>query len=362
MQTQTPIASVLSKIDFAISYSPTVELMACLHAISDLQNHRDIQPYADAVLKTMPPDRIEQLQTFSKDTLNWRLAMDLSCLFEQKEIDSVTYFFHSLDAVDSAEFAALMLSGLISADEVRALRKSKKALDSWDYQQITPFVDPKLAYKFITDDGSMRHELVSFLSWFWSVYFSKEWNRIGIFEMDAINTERQLLNVLGPLRYLESCHEYLELGNTTIAAKDRPWLSYPIKTLKKVRVILSAYVAPHLMLNHVDGELTVYKAINITQKPSALASTVIFKFLKAIDSRTKLLILQHLKDHPKTGKELADLLNVAPSTISVHLKALRDAELIYPNPVGNAVYYHFLKENYHAQLAYLEGIFETKFL
>ena len=41
----------------------------------------------------------------------------------------------------------------------------------------------------------------------------------------------------------------------------------------------------------------------------------------------KLKILAELNVSPKTTKELADILQVAPSSISVHLRAMRDADL-----------------------------------
>lgn len=362
MQPQNNVSTLLSDKKITVSYSPTVELMACLHAVAEVEHHPQIDSFAKSVLNQMPEDRTAQFNSLSKDTLNWRLAMDLSCLFEQEEIDSVIYFFRSLDNVRPAEFAAMMLSGLISVKEIEDLRASKAKLDSWDYHQVVPFVEPDLARKFILDDGSLQHGLISFLSWFWSVHFSKEWNRIGIFEMDAVNTERQLLNALGARQYLQLIHQNLDINETTISAVDRPWFSYPMKDIKKINIILSAYTNPHLMLNFVDGELTIYKPVDITQKPSALASNEIFKFLKAIDSKTKLLILQNLKESPKTNKELSDILDIAPSTVSVHLKTLRDAELVYPQPVGKAIYYRFLKENYHAQLAYLESIFNSQLI
>ena len=51
---------------------------------------------------------------------------------------------------------------------------------------------------------------------------------------------------------------------------------------------------------------------------------------------------------------------MAPSSISAHLHQMREAALVHPQRVQNAVYYHFLYENYQANIAYLAHIFETR--
>ena len=82
------------------------------------------------------------------------------------------------------------------------------------------------------------------------------------------------------------------------------------------------------------------------------------RFRKAIAGESKMRILRELYQSPKTTKELSDLLGIAPSSISEHLKVLRDAELIYPQRVQNSVYNRFLYENYQAFVSYLATYFE----
>ena len=354
----TARARNLEHIPVSIYYSPNVELMASLHAIADIENHPRVRPYADEVCSTMPSDRLEQMRRLSDLTVNWRFAMDLVSIFEKKEIDETAEFLLSLDNVPKSEFAAMILSDLVSPERIEALRTSSQALEEWDGREIEHHLDLGLARTIIADKGNIQHSLTSFISWYWTSYFSREWNRIAVPEMETMSLDRQLLRSYGTEQYLRSCHPNLVIDSSRIYAADRPWLSYDISRIERINVFLSAYVAPHLMLNFSKGQLVIYKPININDRPPALISDKVFTFIKAIGSETRMDILQELSAAPMTNKELAERLGIATSSMTAHLKLLREAELIRPQQAKTSSPYVFLKENYDAQLSYLKGIFD----
>ena len=121
---------------------------------------------------------------------------------------------------------------------------------------------------------------------------------------------------------------------------------------------VSAFTGERLMFNLIDGNLSVCKGVSLSSTRSTAVSSGILNFLRAINGDTKLKILEELYKEPKTTKELSDILGIAPSTVSVHLKMMREAELIYPQRVQNQVYNRFLYENYQAFLVYLLKYFE----
>ena len=112
------------------------------------------------------------------------------------------------------------------------------------------------------------------------------------------------------------------------------------------------------MINCIDGCLTIFKGVTFGQATAEIPPEIEL-FLKAIGSPMKLKILAELNVSPKTTKELADILQVAPSSISVHLRAMRDADLVYPQRMKNEVYYNLLYENYQAHLSFLVHLLDT---
>ena len=109
-----------------------------------------------------------------------------------------------------------------------------------------------------------------------------------------------------------------------------------------------------------DGQLCGWKF-----EKSIIRSRVkgVYKELNAIldGSASEELLAKYdgLTDDIALMKELADILQVAPSSISVHLRAMRDADLVYPQRMKNEVYYNLLYENYQAHLSFLEHLLDT---
>jgi ArsR family transcriptional regulator len=63
-------------------------------------------------------------------------------------------------------------------------------------------------------------------------------------------------------------------------------------------------------------------------------------FLKVLGDKTRLSILQLLKEEEKSAAQLEDELDKSQSTISQHISILKDANLINSNKNGRVNYYH----------------------
>ncbi len=71
------------------------------------------------------------------------------------------------------------------------------------------------------------------------------------------------------------------------------------------------------------------------------------KILKAMGDKSRLAILNSLREKPQYVEELATRLDLAPSTISFHLKKMTDAGLL-----------HFHKEQYYVMYELNSGVFD----
>ena len=59
----------------------------------------------------------------------------------------------------------------------------------------------------------------------------------------------------------------------------------------------------------------------------------------ALDNPVRVMILYSLRSHPRFVTDIADELRLPQSSVSRHLKVLRDRGLVLPRRVGSAVYY-----------------------
>ena len=341
-----------------VKHSPVVEMVASLRVLADASNHLQWNTWAHDTLALMGEDLSEELEFLSDVTMQWSLMLDFVCYIERHNIDSAERFIASIESLDRVDFVYGLLSGLIPRRVIREAFKGNLDLLETDSPIFRHYVSVERARDLIVNEESYRHRIAAFLTKYWECVFSSTWQRIGVAELDCLASERRLLNQVGAEHYIESCHDQVRVEKDVIRLQKQVELDYRRSDIKSVVIIISTFIAPDVMVSLVDGCLTLSKGVGLVIREKAEISEEISLFLKAIGSAMKFRILFELQASPKTTKELAEILNVAPSSISAHLHQMREAELVYPQRVQNAVYYRFLYENYQANIAYLAHIFE----
>lgn len=341
-----------------ILYSPIVEMAASLHVLCDASSHPSHAQWIAETLETMDESLRTEMMALSDITERWTLVMDLVCHIEQHDIGSATDFLTHLKELNITDFAYGLLSGIVPQDTIAELIKSPDALDVWNGGRAVRFFDLARVKYILSNAHEIHNRLVVFLSQYWVEIYARVWQQIGTLEINQVAAERTLLQAAGSERYLASSHKDLEITNGAITVNGMPERTYPLSDIHSIDVFVSAYVSPHLMLNCMEGRFTLYKGVELVDTHREFVTDEVFAFLKAISSETKLSILRELYEKPKTTKELSEALGIAPSSVSEHLKIMRDAELVYPQRVKNAVYNRFLYENYQALASYLVNFFE----
>lgn len=81
--------------------------------------------------------------------------------------------------------------------------------------------------------------------------------------------------------------------------------------------------------------------------------------MKTIADETRIRIIKLLNEKgPMCGKDIAQALHLAPSTVSHHIEQLRNAGLLHEEPVNKARYYSVRKESKADFIRLLEEIFQ----
>ena len=344
--------------EIVIKYSPVVEMVASLHALSAPELHPNRSRWTKDTLASMDTDLRDELLFFSDHTMNWAFIMDLVGYIEQGEVTSMKAFLAHLANMSDVDFCYGIFSGLVPRRTLAHSITSTDHLLEQNSEIFRYYVPEKFARYILDNLEEYRHRLVSVLDRYWHEHFADIWNTIGVSEISALATERKLLELDGPAQYIENCHEQVHVDRTGIRVGRQLELFYRNDEIKRINVIITSFLTPHFMINCIDGCLTIFKGVTFGQATAEIPPEIEL-FLKAIGSPMKLKILAELNVSPKTTKELADILQVAPSSISVHLRAMRDADLVYPQRMKNEVYYNLLYENYQAHLSFLEHLLDT---
>lgn len=342
-----------------VKYSPNIEMAASLYALAVGDTAGEGKGWMDTARKKLVRERGEQFRRLSDLTEQWTLVMDLFGFIELTNIADVVRFLDELGTLDVNEFTFGLLSGLVPREEIARVVGHADELATWHCDSFERFQTIDVARAILTDPAGIQAELSSFLHWCWAEVFSDAWASTGVLLMDRVNVEKAMLAAVGSEQYLEYCHPSLKLTETdVVVGRGKDSYAYARSSFSHVDVYISAFTGGRLMFDLIDGHLSVCKGVSLANARNTAVSGGILNFLRAINGDTKLKILEELYKEPKTTKELSDILGIAPSTVSVHLKMMREAELIYPQRVQNLVYNRFLYENYQAFLVYLLKYFE----
>lgn len=340
-----------------VKYSPTVEMAASLNSLASGDANAPGHEWTSDVRSRFSPSELDEFKFLSNASAQWTLVMDLFCYLERSNITDMVRFLTDLKELDDVDFSFCMLSGLVSRKEIRELIFDPERIASWHDKDVEHWIGLEIAARILSNPAELKLRLAEFLLWYWDAAFSGIWEAIGVLEMDKVRSEQAILGGVDPEQYLEFCNERLHVSDGAVTIDRDGTKTYERSSFSFVDVFLSAFIGKAMMVNCIEGRLTVYKGFDLSASRKTVADEQLFGFIRAINGETKMRILSELRKEPKTTKELSDILGIAPSTVSVHLKMMRDAELIYPQRVQNAVYNRFLYENYQAFLAFLMGYF-----
>ena len=359
ISSQDAATSTLPDDMVQVKYSPTVEMAASLHALAQ-DTGVDTVPYLRECEHWIDAGHNDEFARLGSLTGAWSLLMDLACYIEQSDIDNVIGFISNLSATDSVDLAYGLLSGLVSKASVKErLTGPSEAFErEAEAAGLYSVVSPNNVQEMMARFDTFKTQLSDLLRSYWKECFAEIWDQIGVRELAVLRTQRELLQHIGSGAYLKGCHAGIYLTDQRISFERRDERTYPISSISAIDVIISAFIGRELMCNKFGNTLTVYCGIAISPTGSVDVPDEVIRFLRAISNVQRLQILGSLMESPKTTKELSEIFEIAPSSVSVHLKVMRQAELVYPQRMSGGVYYRFLYENYRAQASYVANLFD----
>lgn len=332
-----------------IKYSPIIEIASSLRCLAQHDPCPTFLEPCQLFLDSMDDKRRNDFRRLCELSFDWSLAIDMFCYFEQHDIESARDLFATFASLSTVDFVYGMLSGLVSKKAIARLLKQPEKIPSWYDQALDGLIDATLAQNILQEAEALQDQMADFLQWYWEGVFQQVWHKIGAAEIANVRIENDILTTLDESSYLKTCHPSIKVVGDTVTIIDAPQYCWPLSDLERIDVLITAFSGSHLIVNKFGDTLTIFKRATIENlETKEVGLEELAEFLKAISSSTKFQILEELYKAPKTTKELAEALDMAPSSISEHLKTLRAAELLYPQRVKNSVYNRFLYENYQA--------------
>jgi DNA-binding transcriptional ArsR family regulator len=332
-----PKIANVEKLNLLVRFfcSATLELVSSLHVITDPVHHVSCLGWYESVIKTIDPKLHERILTFGKKYASWAFTMDIVDIMVEEDVngtsidDDFDEICSKIEQMDDMLFIYIFLGETLISQErdISRVTITQENIDQIDLNNVYPFIKKEDVHYFLGHLQEVKTEFLSILRIYHDSVFCTHWETFHHLYAVTVNRERKSFSTKLPLEYILSLHKGLVLENEAIHMKKEVELSLETEYIREVRLFFSMFTFPHLMCTVIGDTISIYEnmifPMMLTDQYDVLADSV-----KALSEVNRLAILRLISHNPTTNKELAQLLDITPASISQHLKILKDTNMI----------------------------------
>ncbi len=329
---------------------PFVEAVISLHALGDPNHHHDSSAILDKINSLISLELHEQIIYFNTNYANFYTVISMAKHLVSNQplfIEDYEQIFGQrlaqLAALNDAEFIYLFVhisNTGPSKEQVLNWLLNVGSLENSDFSIIEGFFNIEIIKSILKDINGFRRQLISLLNNYWQMIFKHIWPNI------AKSTEQiaQSLSLYGlstdAIVFLSGIHHDLNYKDGILIARQHGLLNISLNEVKNINIFFSVFSSPHLLLDADEECFNICYNIDISYLNlfQSLNSTTL-DGLKALGEDNRLRILKIIWDQSVTTKNLAKMLSLSQSTVSIHLKILKQAKLVEHITVKKNVFY-----------------------
>ncbi len=345
--------NALKNVKCHFCYSAAMEEIMSLHVMAEPELHPICGNFVMHIHDELPQNLQEEIDSFGERFAKWYYVLDVAGYLLNSEEDSLCdlpVIIEQILEMPLIEFAYYMI-GL----SVSGLKISKKEFESWypDVQRCLneleerqyDLVKTETVVSILTQAEEVKQQLVHILQEYWDTAFGKEWEAISEYVKDIISHEEIALSHTTLSEYLAQFHSQLKMEDGCLVFDKTPRLVIEISKIESLLITPSIFGDNHLHGNIYGSRVNMllnlnYRALQIHRSvPDSF-----FRFLQVLGDESRFKILKVLWNGDATTKEISDILRLAPSTISLHLKLLKEVDLVTSSKVKKFVYYRLKKD------------------
>ena len=354
-----------SKIEISLSYSVIIELLESLHVMASPNHHPITCDWAKRKYSVLSESLQKEITFFGEQYADFAFIMDVMINITGEAYPEKLTVVESLERMlkmDNTEFAYIFLGLSVFDYNKEMLVKWMKHPEKITKEELgiqSQFLSVESVNLFLKDIDGMKLRLKILIEKYWEECFSIEWPAIESYFEQAIKKEEIVLQRSSYLEYIENIHPNLIVDDGLIVFRKSPDYSVPINRIRKLIVNLSVFNTPHLSGNMIGDTMDVVKNLNFhSVQMKAAIPQKINNVIFAADDATRLRIIKILWNSDSTTKEIAEVLELSPSTISLHLKILKEADLVETNKIKKFVFYRLKKDAFYSLQEELLSYFE----
>lgn len=339
-------------IKIRFTYSAIEECVISLHVMTSPEHHTSSRDWAKHKYSRLSDGLKKEIDFIGKNYADWLFVADIAAHISQKSYLDEMNFEKAVDEMgkmDDVQFAYLFLGFPAFGYDINIIRKwieNPDSVSSDDLGVQSNFLSVDNVKDFISDIALMKRRVTETLLNYWNECFREEWEAIRYYFDSIIKKEELICQRLDFIDYINQIHADLTADENYIVFHKNPDYSVALKDIDNIIISLSVFSAPHLMGNVVGKTLTATLNLNFhSVKIQEKVPENISKVIAAASDNTRLKIMKMLWNSESTTKEISEVLELSPSTVSIHLKILKEADLVETNKIKKYVYYSLKKRD-----------------
>ena len=340
-------------------------MLASLHVMSDPDHHLSCSDWAKRKYAALSQTLKEEIDFFGSEYAKWYFIIDIAADVTGEigpDAGAVPMLVEGIREMDLEQFAYLFL-GLSAFDfdreELRKWIEWPDGVTKPALREQAAFFEIKSVIYFLKNMDEIKNRLIWVLEHYWEECFRGEWEAIRDYEESVLKKERILFDRSDPIEYMKTLHPDVKVEGGRLIFQKNPDYSIAVGKIEELTIIPSVFSAPHLYGNIFGGKVNI--TMNLNFHSVKLRSPVpkdMFGLLSAVSDETRIRMMKILWNGDATTKEMSELLELSPSTISLHLKILKEANLVEMNKVKKFVYYKLIKDSFYKVQERLIDYFE----
>jgi len=336
-------------IKWSIGYSEPLEALFSLNTLVKTEQHPYCDAWARKTFSALSKELQEEILFFSEHYAKWifitEIVEELSIRLSPSDcsLENITEEMKKMDLVD---FTYLFLGfSAFGYDEgiLEGWFSSPEKLTLDDLREQKSFFKLEDVIYFLKNVDAIRERLAWTLCEYWKQSFRKTWKTLEPYLNSQISKEKDLVSACGEISYIRNMHPKIRLQDGVFIFSKAPDFSIPVKAIREIHISLSSFIGDDLAVNIIHNKLYLTK--NLGFQPAIAAEALpenLLECIKSLGDDSRLRIMKILSNGQATTKDLAKILHLSSSAVSLHLKQLKNANLVDCHKENKFVYYYAL--------------------
>lgn len=344
--------------------SGLVEAIASLHSLQSEKDEKQQSMWLiEKRMKQMDPKLQYSLTMYGSAYASWLLIMDIatyiSCQYFKRTGRVDITFEEAVDECDRLDDATYLYIFLgmpalgFNIEDARRWLERPEEIDEKAVKKIGQYILKEDIHIFIRNIELLRQDLKELLCAYWNEVFQYVWGEIEKSIDKTIKSEKYECGRTGNcIQYISNLHNQIHVTKGQIFLKKEVPYVIELEAIKEIHIFPSTFSGQELLIDRFDDSLVIYYNLNLKDISDEIAVPEdLCTAFKALGDENRMKIVKLLWGAPSTTQYLANVLGLAQSTVSAHLKMLKSSGILRNKTIKKYVYYEINQE-------YLESINE----